>query len=349
MADNHRFAAELLERSAAAYAAEAAALMRAPESIGEFAVDPVWKRHLVQRVLELSAAVANDEPALFIARVRWSRKAFSARGHDEAELVASLRALARVLERQLPPAAGATALDTLARAIEALGVPRGHEAADGLDPSRPADRLALTYLNLVLEGNVTEAIARLVQASANLSLEALYLQVLMPAQREIGTLWQLGDLSIPEEHLVTTTTQRAMSILSHAAPRAALNGRTVVVAAVAGNTHDLSLRAAADLLECAGWRALLLGADVPPEDLPTVLNFFEADLLVLGAMLSTQLRMLTTTVEGVRAYCERDVRILVGGSAFDEAPDVWKKLGVDAYARTLGEVTIAAESLLGVP
>jgi len=346
MADTHKFAAELLERSAAAYAAEAAALMRGPGSSADSVVDPVWKRHLVQRVLELSAAVANGEPALFIARVRWSRKAFRARGHAEADLEASLRALARVLERQLPPAAGAMALDTLSRGLEALAVPWRDEASDGLDPSRPEDRLALTYLNLVLEGNVSEAIARLVQASASLSLEAIYLQVLMPAQREIGTLWQLGDLSVPEEHLVTSTTQRAMAILSHAAPRAAANGRTVVVAAVAGNAHDLSLRAAADLFECAGWRSLLLGADVPADELPTAVTFFEADLLVLGAMLSTQLRTLATTVEAVRSRCERDVRILVGGSAFDEAPEVWRKLGADGYARTLGEATVAAESLL---
>ncbi len=347
MAEAHRFAAELLERSAAAYAAEAAASMAASGSAAGTAVDPVWTRHLAQRVLELAAAVAIGEPALFIARVGWSRKVFRARGHDEAQLVTSLRALTRVLERQLPPAAGAMAVDTLARAIQSLAVPVSEAPAEGLDPSRPHDRLALTYLQLVLEGNGTEAIARLVQASAQLSLAALYLEVLMPAMREIGTLWQLGDLSVPEEHLVSTTTQRAMAILSHAAPRAAANGRTVVVAAVAGNAHDLSLRAAADLFECAGWRALLLGADVPVEELPTALTYFEADLLVLGAMLTTQLRAVETTVQAVRAGCERDVRILVGGSAFDEVPEFWQKLGVDGYANTLGEVTLAADRLLG--
>ncbi len=347
MAEAQRFAAELLERSAVAYATEAAMLMSAPAAPAQGAVDPAWKRHLVQRVLELSAAVANAQPALFVARVRWSRKAFRARGQDEVRLIASLQALAQVLQRQLPPAAGAIALDTLSQGMDALSVPWRDEAADGLDPARATDRLALTYLNLVLEGNVTAAIASLVEASASLSLEALYLQVLMPAQREIGTLWQLGDLSVPEEHLVTTTTQRAMAILSHTAPRAAANGRTVVVAAVAGNAHDLSLRAAADLFECAGWRALLLGADVPSEELPTALSFFEADLLVLAAMLSTQLQVLQTTVALVRAHCERDVRILVGGTAFDDAPEIWRQLGADAYARTLGEATVKAESLLG--
>jgi MerR family transcriptional regulator, light-induced transcriptional regulator len=348
MAEAPRFAAELLEHSAPAYAAAAASRMlrQLPATAAEQAGFAEWRRHLVQRVLELSAAVAIDEPDLFIARVHWSRKAFRARGRDAGMLAASLQALRQVLEEQLPPGAGAAPVEFLGAALAVFDGSDDDERQAGLDPRVPHQRLALTYLNLVLEGNVAEALACLSDAATGMSLEALYLQVLMPAQREIGLLWQNGDLSIPEEHLVTMTTQRAMAILSHHAHRAGRNGHSVIVSAVAGNAHDLALRAAADLLEVAGWRALLLGADVPSEDVPSSLIYFGADLLVLSATLTTQLLQVEATVAAVRERCDPAVRILVGGSAFDDAPGVWRKLGADAYAATLAEVTGTAEALL---
>jgi MerR family transcriptional regulator, light-induced transcriptional regulator len=349
MGDEQAFAAELLERSAAAYAAEATARMFGTAAQPHAGEDETsWRRHLAQRVCELAAAVALGEPALFVERACWSRKAFRARGRDEGALRASLEALREVLARQLPPAAGASATDYLGLAIAALEAPEQEDATQGLDPARAEDRLALNFLNLALEGNVGEAVACLVEASAQMSLEALYLRVLMPAQREIGSLWQLGDLSIPEEHLVTTTTQRAMAVLAHLADRQPPNGRTVVVAAVAGNVHDLGLRAATDLFELAGWRALLLGGDVPAEDLPASLAWFEADLLVLSAVLGTQLREVAATVAAVRRRCEREIPILVGGAAFDEAPEAWRKLGADGYAPTLAEATALGARLVGL-
>ena len=39
------------------------------------------------------------------------------------------------------------------------------------------------------------------------------------------------------------------------------------MAAVAGNQHDIGLHAVADFFEMAGWRSILLGADVPAADL----------------------------------------------------------------------------------
>lgn len=344
MTEATEFAATLLERSASAYAAEAATTLAA-DAGEEF---DAWQQHLTQRLFELAAAVANGEPELFVARVRWSHKAFQARGRDTGRLLASLEALRDVLDRQLPPAAGRLPGEIIAAALTALRAPAPEAEQDGLDPARAEDRLALNFLTLVLEGNVADALAQIARAAETWPVEKLYLEVLMPAQREIGTLWQLGDLSIPEEHLVTTTTERAMAILAHRAVRAPANGRTVLIAGVAGNVHQLGLRVAADLFELAGWRALLLGADIPAEELPVAIGFFGADLLILSAVLATQLRPLGDSIAAVRRECGDEVRILVGGSAFDDGREVWRRLGADGYAPTLGEATRLGAELVGL-
>lgn len=336
------FAAQLLERGAAGYAGYAAAalLEREPAVRESFAPDAFggWKSHLTQRLLELAAALVAAEPQLFVARVLWTAKAFRARQQDDGVVRLSLESLRDVLSERLPEPARPAPLDYLDRSLAALGAPPASADASALDPSRPKDRLALRYLQKVLEGDVPGAIAEVLEATRQgLEVRAAYLDVLLPAQREVGRLWHLAEVSTAEEHMVTFTTQRAMAVLANAAVPAPRNGRTAIVAAVATNAHDIGLRAVADLYQLAGWKTIFLGADVPMDDIPGILNYFQADLLLLGATLSTQLPRVQQTIVAARERSERPVKIIVGGAAFDEAADVWKKVGADGYAARVDE------------
>ena len=58
-----------------------------------------------------------------------------------------------------------------------------------------------------------------------------------------------------------------MALLCEKARGAAPNGKTVVLASVAGNVHDVAIAAIGDFFEIAGWRAINLGPDVPHEEI----------------------------------------------------------------------------------
>lgn len=349
-APGNRFAADLLERGAAGYAGFAVALMAEQDPAPGPITPAGWRAHLTQRVLELAAAVGAGEPRLFSGRVTWARKAFKARGHAEADLVRSLKALRDTLAERLPPPAAGPPLEYLNAALSLLQQPPPPPDRTALDPARPADRLALQYLQQVLEGNVAQAIALVTGAAGgDFSPQAVYTDILLPAQREIGRLWHAGEISIAEEHMVTSATQRAMAVIASQAEAAPANGRTVVVAAVAGNVHDVGPRALADMYQLAGWRVLFVGADVPMHDLPNLLTFFQADLLMLGATLTTHVARVEQSIAAIRERCERPVKIVVGGAAFDEAPDLAAKVGADGYAPTIdGALSIGAQ-LVGLP
>jgi methanogenic corrinoid protein MtbC1 len=87
---------------------------------------------------------------------------------------------------------------------------------------------------------------------------------------------------------------------------------------------------------------------MPMQDIPSTLTFFDADLLLLTATLSTQLPRVQSTIRAVRDRCERDVKILVGGAAFDEAQDVWRKVGADGYGPTIDEALQVGNRLVGL-
>ena len=349
------FAANLLERSASGYAGLAASLLleRNPGLRDRHAPDALasWRSHLTQRVLELAAAVAAGEPRLFTGRVTWSRKAFKARGQDEdeAELSDGMRALRDVLVERLPQPAVTLTVEYVNMALALLAAPAPAPDRSELDARHPADRLALLYLQKILEGNVVEAMAVVTGAAQNgLGSRSAYTDILLPAQREIGRLWHAGELSIAEEHMVTAATQRTMAVLVSQAVRPPANGHTVVVAAVSGNVHDVGLQALADMYQLAGWRVIFVGSDVPMLDLPTMLAFFEADLLMLGATLPTHIPRVEQAIRSIRERCERRVQVVVGGAAFDEAPDLWEKIGSDGYAPTIDQALEVGARLVGL-
>jgi methanogenic corrinoid protein MtbC1 len=336
MLESKPFAAELIEASTAgiATAATRRLLESAPEQQSRLGVanGASWQSYYVQRLLELGAALRIGAPEAFSARAVWQHKAFLARDLDAADVAASLESLKATVLEELPNEHAATIAGYIEQALAALGdtvTPDGIE----IDPGDPAGAVALKFLAACLEGNPKQATAIVLQHAADAgSLESTYLDVLFPALREVGRMWHSAEATIAEEHIVSETTRRLMALLTAEYSQAADAGKTVVSAAVAGNAHDIGVRAVADFFEAAGWRSLSLGPNVPPADIANAVQYFDADLLVLAATLTTQIRSLEASIAAVRALGDRNVRILVGGQALDEAPELWQQLGADGYA-----------------
>jgi MerR family transcriptional regulator, light-induced transcriptional regulator len=336
MSQSDTFAAELLEVSASGYAALAAERLLAahPELAKRFAPDAMsaWRATLSQRIVELATALRLGEPRLFAARVAWARRAFDARDVPESDLRASLDVLASVLVEELPQDAQAGPVVLLADALAVLDQP-AEDDGSFLDPRSAFGRLSLEYLSTVLEGDARKATELLLAAvDGGLTIESAYLDVLVPAQREVGRLWHAGELGIVEEHVVTYTTERLMALLAHRAPRAARNGKTVICAAVIGNAHDIAVRVIADFFDIAGWRSVHLGASVPAPEIASALQYFDGDLLVLSAALSVQLPKVADAITAMRRLEGRRIPVMVGGMAFSDAPEIWRRLGADGYA-----------------
>lgn len=347
MSEGNVMAAEILEASAAGYAAAASALLQATAPPEEAGVATTWRAHFMQRILELAAAVRVGEPELFARRQAWLRRAFQARGQDEAQLRLALTSLREALARELPEAMQASVARPIESALAILekDLEPGRRA---LDPADPAGRLALNYIAGCLEGDPDRAIALVMDAAAGgMPAADVYLKVLVPAQKEVGQLWHVGDIGIAEEHLVSETTRQLMMLLAGTyAPKAAA-GRTVLAASVAGNAHDLGLRVVADLFRLAGWKSLFLGANVPGEEIARAAQAYRADLVVLNATLTTQLRMLGDSIALIRRAAPA-AKIMVGGLAFEDAPDLWRQLGADGYASGMENAVSTGAALLGV-
>ncbi|MBN2024547.1 MAG: cobalamin-dependent protein [Pirellulales bacterium] len=336
----------------AGYAAEEFVQSR-PELAGVVGEDafPAWQNLLTDLLEDLAAVLAVDRPRLFVEYVRWMRSLLGARCVPDEAIASGLDCLRGILLAELPADAAAPAADACRQAIETLRDQTYSISDRPLDVDSPQGRLAGEYLLALLSGDEHRATDLVLRAAdEGHSVPDLYLNVLLPAQEEVGRMWQQDDVSIAEEHLVTAATKRVFARLRDRAARKTPNGRTALAAAVAGNRHDVGLCAVADFLEMDGWRVVQLGADVPVADLAQAVELFEADLLCVSASQHAQLESLRQTLGAVRRGPRgAAIKILVGGRALVGADDLAVEFGADAVAADPAQAVSLGNALVGLP
>jgi DNA-binding transcriptional MerR regulator/methylmalonyl-CoA mutase cobalamin-binding subunit len=180
-----------------------------------------------------------------IERLRLMREAIGGgrRIGDVATL--DLAALQRLVtedreERAAPPGVESPVADTARTVEEALAAIR---ALDGLE-------------------------LRLLLSRALIALEpaAFMNEVATPIMHRVGVMWEHDQLTPGHEHLATTVFRRLLGeVVETLQPR----GRrpAIVVAAPAGQRHELGAMLAAMTAALQGWRVVFLGGDLPARDI----------------------------------------------------------------------------------
>ncbi|WP_101759512.1 B12-binding domain-containing protein [Oceanicoccus sp. KOV_DT_Chl] len=340
--------ASVLENKATAIAKDAYHDMTINKPILTAAFDEtIWITYFSQKILELATSMLAGDPGIIKTQVAWSIKAMKARDLHVEDLKSSYDSLKHCLEKSLSSDQFEPVMSYIDLAINSFDNPAKEDDASVLDPGNPFHVIAQRYLQAVVVGNIHQGMDIVIDSIDNgLTVPDIFLYALLPAQREVGRLWQLNKLSVAEEHLVTTTTQRLMSVLAAKQSREAFNGKTVIAATIEGNVHEVGIRAIAYLFEFAGWKMIYLGSDIPAADLPITVNCFNADVILLSISLSSQLKSMRNAIKQVRAKSESPVKIIIGGSGFIGNENLWQSMGADGYANDATGALALAEELV---
>lgn len=113
--------------------------------------------------------------------------------------------------------------------------------------------------------------------------------------------------------------------------------KTVLCVCPGMELHEMGARIVADLFANDGWDSIFLGAAVPVDYIMASVRENKPDLLTLSVSMPQHLIDCQAVVETVRTEFP-EVKIAVGGKAFDSTNEIWKKWPIDIYtkdARTL--------------
>lgn len=163
-------------------------------------------------------------------------------------------------------------------------------------------------------------------------VEAVLLDLVAEAQREIGERWAAGRWTVVQEHVATHISERVVGAASrHAPPDPATRGvaGVIAVACLDGEWHGLPARLLAEVLTRHGWRVEFLGSSVPAAQLSTHLHQAGPDVVAVSSSLPSRLPAARRMVEVCRAT---GTPILAGGPAFGSDGRWARAVGADGWA-----------------
>lgn len=167
------------------------------------------------------------------------------------------------------------------------------------------------------------------------NLEAICLNLLAPAARELGLLWEEDECDFMQ---VTVGLCRLHQILRNIAPELPAESpipgpeRGILLAAIPGEQHTFGIALVAQFLMQAGWDVWQEFPQCNNDILEIVRhNWFTVVGLSIGS--DTRLEELSVLIKDIRAASRnRQVGILAGGPVLVQQPELAAALGADATA-----------------
>ncbi|WP_051651092.1 cobalamin B12-binding domain-containing protein [Brevundimonas bacteroides] len=245
---------------------------------------------------------------------------------------------------------------TLARLIEGEIIPRLLMAhRDGTDPDvipMTTGVIAQAELERFSRMVMTSDLAALTEhvdllTRRGVGMETIYFDLLSPAAKRLGEMWEADDCAFTD---VTIGLCRLQQLVYEFADRMHVeagggDGRTALFALTPGDHHSFGLVLVVEYFRRAGWRTVCM-PDATARDLRDAVRGEWFDLVGFSMADERWLDTLGPVIADVRtASMNEDVRVIVGGRAFEVDPARVVLVGADETAGDARQAVRVAEAL----
>jgi len=293
----------------------------------------------------LAGAIDAGLASPFEDYARWTTRLLGARGIAAAAVAETFEIMGEVLRARHPPerAVVTDRYTSLARAA-CLAGPLDLESITAGEADRPRVSRDL-FVEAILAGQRRPALAIALSALQDgARLVDIYADVLQESLYEVGRRWEVGAISVADEHMATAIVQFVLAHLFGRIQPAAPRGKALITG-VAGELHQVGANIVADALEAEGWSVRFLGVNVPQDAILSAIDEHEPIVIGISATRLPSVSRVRELIEAIRARPGRPApRILVGGGIFRQRPELASCVGADA---TAGDVRSAVERFAG--
>jgi methanogenic corrinoid protein MtbC1 len=106
-----------------------------------------------------------------------------------------------------------------------------------------------------------------------------------------------------------------------------------MVSAGPNEFHEVGARMVADFLEMDGWDVTYLGANTPASEIFEIIKRQKPFMLALSVATVFNLDQAQRVIQIIKNDQDtRDIKIMVGGLAFNDMPELWQNIGADGSA-----------------
>jgi trimethylamine corrinoid protein len=173
-------------------------------------------------------------------------------------------------------------------------------------------------------------------------------EAFIPAITEVGELFGCGQMFFPELMGAADAMKSATDIINEALASGTdeqQDRKTVVVASVKGDVHDIGKCIVVSLMQANGFIVHDLGRDISAEAIIEKAVAVDADVIGTSALLTTTMMEQKVLEEALRSEGVRDrFKTIIGGAPV--TPRWASKIGADAYAENAQDGVAKVRELL---
>ncbi len=193
--------------------------------------------------------------------------------------------------------------------------------------------LARTFAVLPLQLEASELLSEVDRfLEAGLGVETLYVDVLAPAARHLGELWERDECDFVDvtmglwrlQEVMRDVAARSPAIMAPLAAR-----RSALFSPLPGDNHSFGAQMIDEVFARAGWSSAVL-VNPAKRELLDHLAHRAIDLVGLTVSRDSPVSALASLVKAVRSVSlNPHVRVLLGGHVINEDPGIVAKVGAD--------------------
>jgi methanogenic corrinoid protein MtbC1 len=166
------------------------------------------------------------------------------------------------------------------------------------------------------------------------TVEAIYLDLLTPAARELGELWSDDVCDFVDVTVALGRLQRILREISHllVGSGARADAGRVLLSCIPGEQHTLGLFMVSEFFVRDGWE-VSLGSPISDCDLGALLRTEWFDVIGFSVACNSRLSYLSREIPRLRRQSQnRGLTVLVGGRVFSDQPEMVGRVHADASA-----------------
>ena len=157
-------------------------------------------------------------------------------------------------------------------------------------------------------------------------------KLLMPLLKELGRRWEEDEGSIAEEHFFGFYIRNKLGARFHHRVKVK-NGSRLLLACLPGDRHETGLLLFALAANAAGYQIIILGADMPLDELPAAAKKAGCRAIILSGILLPESDVVEHALPALMKQCK--VPVFLGGHASVKVHDSLRRHGVHALGTDL--------------
>jgi methanogenic corrinoid protein MtbC1 len=212
--------------------------------------------------------------------------------------------------------------------------------------SRPVNfsQLGQRYIEPLLAGD--RAACRGIveeQLEGGISAYDLLHRLVWPTMERLQELYRDDRVNISALNMATRLNRSITDQLCGRLPRAASNGKTVLIFCGNAEPEELGGQICADLFESNGWQVKFAGGGVPDDEVLQLIGDTRPDLLVMFATLPGAVPAVRKLIDYLREVnsCP-DMQVMCCGGIYKRAEGLAEEIGADLYAADAAEAVKVA-------